>query len=420
MTSRERIKKAISHIEPDQVPIDIGGGPTTGMHASLVYQVRKALGLPEKPIKIIDCFQMLGEVDDELAKHLEVDTVKMLDYESIYGFRMENWKPWTLFDGTPVLVPEKFNTVPEEKGDIFNYPNGDKTLKPSARMTNGGYYFDAVIRQHEIDEDHLNVEDNLEEFTLYSDEYLKYTQENVDYLYTNTDKAILGVAGGTALGDIALVPGINLEDPKGIRDIEEWYMSILIRTDYIKEIFDKQSDIAIENLKMYKQAVGEKIVALYLCGNDFGTQHAPFCSVDVFKDVYMSYYKKMTAWIHKNTDWKVFKHSCGAIEPLIDSFIEAGFDILNPVQCSAANMDAAMLKQKYGDRITLWGGGVDTQETLPFGSAEDVKQQVRERIEIFKSNGGYVFNTIHNAQAEVPVENFLAMMETFKQHRKYD
>ncbi len=417
MTSRERIISALNHKAPDKVPLDFGAGPTSGIQASLVYQLRRAFGLADKPVKVTESYQMLGEIDDELAKCLGVDTIKVLDYATMYGFKNENWKEWKLFDGTPVLVPEQFNTQPDENGDILNYPMGDKSVGPSARMPKGGYYFDAIIRQHEIDDEDLHVEDNLEEFAPFQQEYLRYVETSTDAAYKNTDKAILGSPGGCALGDIAMVPGVNLKDPKGIRDIEEWYVSVLIRKDYITELFDRQSDVAIENLKMYHEAVGEKIVAIYLCGNDFGTQNAPFCSPEVFGEVYLPYYKKMTNWIHQNTSWKVFKHSCGSIEPLIPSFIEAGFDILNPVQCSAVNMDARTLKEKYGDKIVFWGGGVDTQKTLPFGTPDEVRQEVKERIEIFKPNGGFVFNTIHNAQSGVPVENFMAMLETFEKFR---
>ncbi len=419
MTSRERINCTLNHKEPDKIPLDFGGGPTTGIHASLVYSLRRELGLPEKPIKIVDTYQMLGEIDDELSKMLDIDTVSMLDYNSMFGYKMDNWKKWTAFDGTPILVPGKFNTVPDEKGDILSYPKGDTSLAASGRMPRGGYYFDAIIRQHPIDDSKLNVNDNIEEFSLYDDDYLRYIQENVNNLYTNTNKAIIGLPGGTALGDIAMVPGVNLEDPKGIRDIQEWYMSTLLRQEYIKEVFDKQSDIALENLKYYKQAVGDKISAIYLCGNDFGTQSAPFCSTAVFRELYMPYYKKMTTWIHQNTSWKVFKHSCGSVEPLITSFIESGFDILNPVQCSAANMDAEMLKQKYGNELTFWGGGVDTQNILPFGTEDEVRAQVEDRIRIFKKQGGFVFSTIHNAQVGVPTKNFIAMIETFQKHRSY-
>ena len=168
---------------------------------------------------------------------------------------------------------------------------------------------------------------------------------------------------------------------------------------------------------MYRQAVGDKIDIVYLCGNDFGTQSAPFCSAELYRELYLPYYRKMTEWIHRHTGWKVFKHSCGAIEPLMECMIESGFDIINPVQCSAAGMDPAALKVKYGRRVTFWGGGVNTQKTLPFGLPEEVRQEVRERVNIFSPGGGFVFNTIHNSQAKVPVENFLAMIETIKEFR---
>jgi uroporphyrinogen-III decarboxylase len=124
-------------------------------------------------------------------------------------------------------------------------------------------------------------------------------------------------------------------------------------------------------------------------------------------------------WVHKNTRWKTFMHCCGSIEPLIEAIIEAGFDILNPIQCSAANMNPAILKKKYGDRLIFWGGGVNTQNTLPFGSPAEVKAEVAEQIMILKENGGFVFNAVHNVQSGVPVENFVAMMEAYQENCEY-
>jgi len=245
MNSRERVIKTLNHEEPDRVPLDLGAGGTTGVQASLIYSLRRALGLKEKPIKVICCYQMLGEIDDELADILEIDTVKIVDYNNIFGFRNEGWKEWTL-----------------------EYPQGDKSVPPSGKMPKGGFYFDAITRQHPIDDNNLNVEDNLEEFTPYSDEYLRYMEETTKAAYETTNKAILGAPGGTALGDIAFVPGVQLKDPKGIRAVEEWYVSVIMRKDYITEVFDRQTDIAIENLKRYYEAVGNKIVAIQLCGND--------------------------------------------------------------------------------------------------------------------------------------------------------
>lgn len=417
MKPRERITAALNHQATDKLPVDFGASPVTGISASLIYQLRGKLGLERKPVKIIDPFQMLGEIDDELKEYLQTDITCILPRRNAFGIENSNWQEWSMFDGTPALVPGNFNTAPDADGNILVYPQGDRSAAPSAKMPKGGYYFDALVRQKPIDDRKLNVEDNLEEFTLFEEEDLSYIEKETERLYRETDYAILAVPGGTALGDIALVPGLALKDPKGIRDIVEWYISTMARKSYLKEIFDRQTDIALQNLEMYRQAVGDKINVVYLCGTDFGTQNAPFCSVEIYRELYMPYYQKMIRWIHGNTNWKVFKHSCGAVEPLIESMIETGFDILNPVQCSAAGMDPKLLKEKYGDRIVFWGGGVNTQKTLPFGSPAEVRREVRERIEIFSQNGGFVFNTIHNAQAKTPVENFMAMAETIREYR---
>lgn len=415
MTSRERVDKALNHQAADRVPVDFGSTAVTGISASLIYNLRRKLGYEEKPIKITDPYQMLGEIDSELKLYLKTDVVSILGRVNLFGFRNSDWKKWNMMDGTPVLVPGDFNTNPDENGNILMYPQGDLNVPACARMPKGGYYFDSLNRQKPIDDDYLHVEDNLEEFTLLNDEELRYIENETDRIYRNTEYAIVGNAGTSALGDIALVPAPMLKDPKGIRDVEEWYISTKIRQDYLKELFDRQSEIALKNFELYKQAVGDKIAVLFLCGTDFGTQIAPFCSEESFRELYLPYYKKMTDWIHRNTGWKVFKHSCGAIEPLINSFIEAGFDILNPVQCSCAGMNPQKLKDKYGEKVVFWGGGVDTQHTLPFGTPDEVREQVRSRVGIFNKNGGFIFNTIHNTQAKIPVDNFIAMIEALKE-----
>ena len=217
------------------------------------------------------------------------------------------------------------------------------------------------------------------------------------------------------MGDVSMVPGTGLKEPKGIRDIAEWYMSTLIRPYYIHEIFEKQTEIAIENFKRLFHAVGNKIDAVFVCGTDFGTQTSLFCSKKQFESMYMPYYKAMNDWIHSNTKWKSFKHSCGAIEPLLPSIIESGFDIINPLQFSAAGMDTKLLKDKYGNDIVFWGGGVDTQKTLPFGTPAQVKDEVLRQCEILNRDGGFVFNTVHNIQANTPVKNVVAMIEAVRE-----
>jgi len=299
-------------------------------------------------------------------------------------------------------------------GDTLLYPQGDDSVAPSAKMPKAAYFFDAVNRQEPLDESKLDPEDNVEEFTRMTAADLDYWKRIIPEA-VQKGKGVLANFGGTGIGDIALVPGLNLKAPKGIRDVADWYMSTLMRPDYLHYIFEKQTDVALENLDLVKEIAGNQVDVAYICGTDFGTQDSSFCSIETYEELYAPYYKKINNWIHQHTPWKTFKHSCGAVEPFMDSFIDSGFDIINPVQINAAGMDPVQLKRKYGDRLTFWGGGVDTQKVLPFGTPEEVKAHVLRECEILAPGGGFVFNTVHNMQANVPLQNVLAMLEAIRQ-----
>ncbi len=411
MNPRQRVLKVLNYEKTDRVPVDLGGTLTTGAHVSVIANLRQALGLdkPGEPVKIVEPYQMLGEVADDLRETLGIDVVNLPGPRNMFGFENTDWKPWRTFDDTNVLVPGKFNTEPEPDGDILMYPQGDKSAEASARMPKGGFYFDSIIRQKPIEESKLSPADNLEEFTLISDEDLKVYEQEANQLYENTELAIAAGFPGTAFGDIALVPAPWMKDPKGIRDIEEWYISTVSRRRYIKEVFEGQVEIAAKNLERIYQAVGNRVHVVFLDGTDLASQNSLFCSPETYTELYLPYSKKLNDWIHTHTKWKTMKHCCGGCEPLIEGFIEAGFDILNPVQTSASRMAPQLLVDKYGGRIVFWGGGVDTQQTLPFGTPEEVSEQVTERSKIFKQKNGFVFNTIHNIQCNTPTENLLAM-----------
>jgi len=421
ITSRERVALALNHREPDRIPLDLGSTPMTGMHVSTVYKLRQALGLdtPGTPVKVIEPYQMLGEIKPDLIAVLGVDVVDLQSQETMFGFKNEAWQPWTTFDGTPVLVPAGFNTAPEPNGDILMYPEGDKSVPPSGRMPKDGWYFDTIIRQPPIDDSQLNVEDNLEEFNLITDEELAYFRDEAVRLYTETDKAIMASFGGTGFGDIALVPVPWLKYPQGIRDVEEWYISTVTRRDYVYRVFERQCEIALTNLARLYEVVGNRVTAILITGTDFGAQTGPFISPQTYRELYKPFHQQVNTWIHTHTTWKTFIHSCGSVLALLEDFIDAGFDILNPVQCSAAHMEPRELKRTYGDRLVFWGGGIDTQQTLPFGTPDDIRREVRERISIFGPGGGFIFNSIHNIQAQVPIENVLAMYETVREAGSY-
>ena len=417
--SRQRIITACGHVEPDKLPVDFGGGFQTGIHVSMVYKLRQALGMdrPGTPVKVVEVYQMLGEIAPDLREALGVDTVSLCGTGTMFGFPQTDFKEWQLADATPVLVPKDFNTHYELNGDLLQWPGNDRSAAPSGRMPAGGHFFDAIIRQEPLQESKLDPSDNTEEFQPLPEEELAHYRRLAERLDTTTEKALFCTFGGLSFGDIALVPATFFKRPKGIRDVEEWYVSTVTRPDFIHAVFERQTEVAIGNLRRLREVVGECPAIIQTNGTDFGTQNGPFCSPAAYRELYLPYQKRVNGWIHRHTNWKTFMHCCGGIAPLLDAIVEAEFDILNPVQCSAKGMDARTLKRDYGDELVFWGGGVDTQKTLPFGSPQEVREQVRERIEIFGEGGGFVFCTIHNVQANTPVENLLAMFEVIKQYR---
>jgi len=396
--------------------VDFGASPVTGIHVLMVEQLRDHFGLEKKPVKVTEPYQMLGEVEEDLQEAMGVDVIGVSPSSDMFGNPMIDFKEYLTPWGQVVLVPGSFTVSIDGNGDTLLYPQGDDSVPPSAKMPKAAYFFDAVNRQEPLEESRLDPEDNVEEFELMSSADLEYWKRVIPEVASKS-KGVLANFGGTGIGDIALVPGLNLKAPKGIRDVADWYMSTLMRPDYLHHVFGKQTDVALENLARVNEIAGDQVDVAYICGTDFGTQDSSFCSLDTFEELYAPYYKRINNWIHENTPWKTFKHSCGAVEPFMENFIASGFDIINPVQINAAGMDPVLLKEKYGDRLVFWGGGVDTQKVLPFASPEEVKAHVLKECEILSPGGGFVFNTVHNIQANVPLQNVLAMLEAIRQFR---
>jgi hypothetical protein len=411
---RKRVLDAINHRTPDRVPMDFGGSATTGMHVSCVAKVRDFYGLEKRLVKVCEPFQMLGLIEDDLKEAIGIDVAPLMGRTTFFGFENRDWKPWA-FNGLEVLVPEGFRTRSEpEKGGALIYPRGDLSAQPSGHMPEDGFFFDAIIRQKPIDFDHLNPDDNTEQFQPLTEAQLDGIEEDARALDSG-EYAVFASLVNTNLGDIAWVPGPDLIDPNGVRDVAEWYMLTASHPDVVHKIFERQVEVGIENLARIHRRLGDAIDVIFLCGADFGTQTSAFCSVRTFDSLWKPHYAEVCDWIHKNTTWKTFKHSCGSSERFFESMIDAGIDIINPVQCSAKGMEPRMLKEKYKGRLVFWGGGVDTQRTLPFGTPAEVRAEVLERCEIFSQGGGFVFNTIHNVQANTPVENMVAMFDAVKE-----
>lgn len=391
--------------------MDFGSSFITGIHCSVVAGLRKHYKLETRPVKVCEPYQMLGEVEEDLLDAMGLDVQPIFPHRTIFGFPNENWKPWTTPWGQDVLVSEHFKTSKDKAGNTYIYPEGDTDAPASGHMPKTGYFFDTIERiDPDYDEDNLKVEDNLEEFGLMTEAEERYWREQAE-IWRGCDRAVSVHLNGTCLGDIALVPAPFLKRPKGVRGVADWYMTVADEEEFVMKLFDRQADIAVRNMEKLKAIAGDVIDVVVVCGTDFGTQESLFCSMDSIDNIWFPRYKKINDWIHQNTSWKTFKHSCGAVEPIIGTLVDCGFDILNPVQCSAKGMDPQLLKDKHGDRITFWGGGVNTQQTLPFGNPEQVRSEVLERCRIFAPGGGFIFNAIHNVQALTPIENVVTMIE---------
>lgn len=417
MNSRERVIASINHQEPDRVPLALGSTPEDGIAASTLTQLIKALGLQERRVKLIQPLQMLGLVDDDVRKALAVDCVGVWGSNSCFGNKQDDWKPWTLQDGTEVLVSGGFATTEDEEGNVYVYPQGDTSVPPCAKLPKGGFYFDQIDRQEALDEDNLDGRrDYGEQFKVYDDSELRHLEAVSKDLYENTEYALVGNFTLASFGDLGgPIPAFQMKRTPGIRRVDEWMMAHLLYPQYIKDVYELQTEVCLENLKLLKEVIGDRIQIIRLSSTDFGTQNGEFISPDMFREFYKPNYTKINQWIHENTTWKILFHSCGSIVNLLDDFVEMGVDILNPVQCSAAGMDPRFLKDTYGDKLVFWGGAVDTQKTLQFGTPQEVRAEVLERLEIFSKGGGFVCNQIHNIQAMTPVENLLAFYNAVKE-----
>ena len=416
MTSRERFVLAINHKQPDRVPLDIGATAVTGIHAIPLSKLRERLSSKARPVIVYEVLQQLGLVDFEDIGALKADVCGILPYYNYVGVNNKEYGPYDNSFGIEALCAKDYRTVRDPgSGYTYAYPQGDLTANPSMRMPKGGYFFDNIDRSPDtLDSEILDAKlEYAESFTVMDDEEAEFYRKQAEYIVSETDLGAIGNLAPAAFGDFAFLPGPSLRVPRGIRTITDFTMAHKLRPEYVHDVYALQCEIGLKNLEIYRQAVGDSIQAIFMGGTDFGTQRALMMSEVDFRAFYFPYWRTVNDWVHTNTKWKTFYHTCGSVAPLIPVFVEAGADILNPVQCSAYNMDARMLKEQFGDKVVFWGGGMDTQYTLPRGTTDQVRAMVRERIKIFAPNGGFVFNTVHNILGDTPIANIEAMLDEF-------
>ena len=407
MTPRERILKTCNFQEPDRVPIDIGGSQVSGLCIDHYCDLLSYLNIDELP-KVYEQFEMLARVEEPIRKRLRGDVISLENPSMRWGLHNKEWKKWRTFKGNEVLMPGDFNPVIDEKGALI-LKDGNGT--PIARMAKDTLYFEFAcgteMSKEIVKMDPKKWKDSIE---LYTDKELKQIAAEAKNLHENTEYAVFGEFGRGGLGSNGLFAGHKVTD---------WFCILLTEREYADEILQATAERAVENAKLYLEAVGDNIDIIFVSGTDFGTQRVEFFRPEIWHDLFLPRYKMVNDYIHKNSRAKTFIHSCGSIYNIIEYIIAAGFDILNPVQVTAGNMDAARLKEKFGGRIVFWGGGVDTQTVLPFGTEDEVREQVKERIKIFAPGGGFVFNPTHCIQYGVPPKNLLAAADTAYEYGTY-
>lgn len=382
MTSRERVLATCHFEEPDRVPVDLGGSTgASGIHVLAYDRLRRHLGLSSGTVTCNDVMQMLAQVEGDIQTHFGLD-VAAIDATCA----VRDWTEYPLVDGLQVRLPAGLDLSRQADGTWgLLHPNGQRFLKPPS-----SFYFDAV--------------DGKGWYGLgppLSDETLAALQTYARTMYRETDLALCAKFGG----------GFSSHQP-------EFLMDLMLEPAKTQDRLARQCDALIERYGRLHQALGDYTFCIVMA-DDLGTQNAPMMSPDLFAEAIAPHYRRFAEWLHTKTNWLLYLHSCGAIEPLIETLIGCGVDILNPVQTSAAGMDPAELKRKYGTRIVFWGGGCDTQTVLGFRPPEEIAEHVRERLRILAPGGGFVFNQVHAIQPNVPPEQVCAVFDTVREHGAY-
>jgi len=408
MTSRERVWKAINFEAPDRVPIDLGGTKVSGIHVDAYLELGRHLGLDVELPKVYDQFQMLARVEEPVRRRLHSDVVQVENLVETWGLANRDWKVFKTGRRNDGLMPGGFSPVKDERGFLVLRNTQGEAL---AHMSPGGLYFDRITSTAMSENIVLrDPEKWRKSLPLYSDEELAVLQKRARFLRDYTDYSIHGGFNKFKTQSSGLIAGHTFTD---------WLCLLMTEKDYVHSILHTTAERNIENLKLYFQAVGDCIDTVRISTTDYGSQKGEQISPQIFKELYLPHIKQVNDFVHSQGRFKTMYHTCGSVRNLIEYFIQAGVDILNPLQVNTANMDPRELQLQFGGRIVFWGGGVDTQTTYQFGAPEEVRRQVRERLDIFAAGGGYVFSPSHNTQYGVPAANILAMADEVVEHGRY-
>lgn len=393
MTSRERVLAAINHEEPDRVPIDLGGFNASTILATAYAKLLAYLGI-DKPVRIGDTMQFWVLVDEEVQDRFGCDVIPCYPlYDGLGCKRDQPWKNWVHPRGTPVSLTADFN--PEKQADgSYLYKVGEAVY----RLPDEGFYFDLVKNPFDWIETPADVA--LMDIPLFSEAELTYIKKTSTELRNKTDKFIVTETFG-GWCDIA---GPWLGNAK-------FYMDLVANPSMIHALFEKMTDVWIKKFDQLWAAAGDNVDAVPVY-NDLGSNMGGLYRTETVKEMIIPYIRRFMDHVDRTSKYHVIFHSCGSVYQYLPDLIDAGIKILNPVQLGAKDMEPEKLKREYGRDLVFWGGAVDPQHTLSFGTPEQVKQEARRNIEHFNKQGGFIFNNPHNIQADVKPENIVALYNT--------
>jgi len=400
MTPRERIVAAIRHQPTDLLPIDFGGMRSTGIAAIAYNKLKQHLGLEGGPTKVYDIFQQLAEPEEVVLRRLGGDVVQLHRLEPSFGISILEWKEDLLPDGSPCLTPLGLNPTMMPNGDRFILADG----KPIASMSNGSLYYTPL--DHPLANAETPADIDAFEFPRITTAELEFLGVNAKRMYEETDYAILGAFGGNILEGGQMLFGY------------ERFMYLLAANPALVHYFcEKMTAAYLDDLEMYLDAVGDYIQIIQM-GDDLGTQAGPQMSIAMYREMIKPYQARQYRYIReRSSSVAVFLHCCGSIYEYLADLIDAGVQIINPVQITAAGMDPVRLKRDFGKDICFWGGGARMQTTALTATVNELKREVRELIEIFAPGSGFVFNQCHNLLANIPPEKVLAIYDTALEYR---
>lgn len=375
LSHRQRVRNAVEHKPVDRCPIDLGAHFSTGISAFAYHDLRRYLGFSTDRIELVDSVQMLARVDDDIIERFHVGTKLLRPY-------WQNPAHWNVRGDYSFYICNRMNPQLQTNGDYLVTLGGQKM-----RLPQGGYFFDG---------DWINVSE-LDEV-----DFLEETVRMADDMRMHGDYFNVFMDFPAYFFDLEFACDMYT-DPDSVMERNE--------------ICHKKNMSLLENL--LRKDILDNVDSVSL-NSDLGMQNAPMLDPDMYADYCYPFVKQFCDFVHGNSDKKVFLHSCGSIEPLIPHIIEAGVDILNPVQISAQKMEPRALKQKYGEKLCFWGGGCDTQQVLGIKTPEEVRENIRALMAEFKPGYGFVFNQVHNIMGNVPPENIVSMLDEAYRNSWYE